>query len=46
MPQIFHKKNLDKLWGHPFSTYAKFPEKLCFLPHDTHTHLHLSGGKK
>ena len=25
-----------KLWGHRFSTYAKFSEKLIFLTPDTH----------
>ena len=28
---------------HPFSTYAKFPEKLIFLPPDTHTCVCMSG---
>ena len=33
-------------WDHPFSTYAKFSEKLRFLPPDTYTNVCVSGGKK
>ena len=32
--------------NHPSSTYAKFSEKLKFLPPDTHTFVCGSGGKK
>ena len=39
-----HKK--VSLWDHSFSTYAKFSEKLHFLPPDTHTCVCVSGGKK
>ena len=33
-------------WGHSFSTYAKFSEKLKFLTHDMHTYVCVSGGQK
>ena len=32
--------------GHPFSTHAKFSEKLIFLNPDTHAYVCVSGGKK
>ena len=40
------KINLNKQWGHTFSTYAKFSKKLTFLPPDTHTYVCVSGGKE
>ena len=34
------------LGGHPFSMYAKFSEKITFLPPNTHTYVCVSGSKK
>ena len=38
--------NDEKTRGHPFSTYAKFTEKLTFIPPDIQTSVCVSGGKK
>ena len=34
-----------KDYGSFISAYAKFSEKLTFLPSDTHTYVRISGGK-
>ena len=40
---LIRKLNLS---DHPFGKYAKFSEKLTFLPPDIHTYVCVSGGKK
>ena len=40
------KKNHGALRDHPVSTYAKFSEKLTYLPSDTHIYVCVSGGQK
>ena len=52
--KIENKKYIDAVkfenftlpWDHSFSGYAKFSEKLTFLPPETHMYLCVSGGKK
>ena len=42
----FDRLTILVLRDHSFSTYGTFSEKLMFLPHDTHTQLRVSRGKK